>query len=104
MQVTTPTSDALAKYLDLASDQMKLTAQNMANVDTPGYKTQGLDFAGEFSRALGTAASTPLAVNVSPVRRSYCAARRQQRIHGPRRYGTREDPVGISRRHLAAQE
>ena len=53
MQVTTATSDALAKYLDLASDQMKLTAENMANVDTPGYKTQGFDFAGEFSRALG---------------------------------------------------
>jgi flagellar basal-body rod protein FlgB len=53
MQVTTATSDALGKYLDLASDQMKLTAENMANVDTPGYKTQGFDFAGEFSRALG---------------------------------------------------
>ena len=38
MQVTTATSDALQKYLDLASDQMKLTAENMANVDTPGYK------------------------------------------------------------------
>ena len=36
MQVTTATSDALQKYLDLASDQMKLTAANMANVDTPG--------------------------------------------------------------------
>ena len=45
MQVTTATSDALQKYLDLASDQMKLTAENMANVDTPGYKTQGFDFA-----------------------------------------------------------
>ncbi len=40
------------KYLDLASEQMQLTAENMANVDTPGYKTQGFDFAGEFSRAL----------------------------------------------------
>jgi flagellar basal-body rod protein FlgB len=56
MQVTTATSDALQKYLDLASDQMKLTAANMANVDTPGYKTQGFDFAQEFSRALGTSA------------------------------------------------
>jgi flagellar basal-body rod protein FlgB len=38
MQVTTAMSGALEKYLDLASDQMKLTAENMANVDTPGYK------------------------------------------------------------------
>jgi flagellar hook-associated protein 1 FlgK len=43
MQVTTATSDALQKYLDLASDQMKLTAENMANVDTPGYKYVGFD-------------------------------------------------------------
>jgi flagellar basal-body rod protein FlgB len=41
MQVTTATSDALQKYLDLASNQMKLTAENMANVDTPGYSTSG---------------------------------------------------------------
>ena len=56
MQVTTATGDALQRYLDLASDQMKLTAENMANVDTPGYKTQGFDFAAEYSRAVGAAA------------------------------------------------
>jgi flagellar hook-associated protein 1 len=43
VQVTTATSDALQRYLDLASDQMKLTAENMANVDTPGYKYIGFD-------------------------------------------------------------
>ncbi len=65
MQVTTATSDALQKYLDLASDQMKLTAENMANVDTPGYKTQGFDFEAEFSRALSSGAPTqPNIVNV----------------------------------------
>jgi flagellar basal-body rod protein FlgB len=48
MQVTTPMSEALGRYLDLASDQMKLTAGNMANLDTPGYKTQGFDFEKEF--------------------------------------------------------
>jgi flagellar basal-body rod protein FlgB len=67
MQVTTATSDALQKYLDLASDQMKLTAANMANVDTPGYKTQGFDFAQEFSRALGTSAASETAVKASDV-------------------------------------
>jgi len=44
MQTTTSLSDALGRYLDLASDQLKLTATNMANIDTPGYKTQGFDF------------------------------------------------------------
>jgi flagellar basal-body rod protein FlgB len=67
MQVTTATSDALQKYLDLASDQMKLTAANMANVDTPGYKTQGFDFAQEFSRALGTSAASETAVKAVDV-------------------------------------
>jgi len=67
MQVTTATSDALQKYLDLTSDQMKLTAENMANVDTPGYKTQGFDFANEFSQALGTMASAQMTVEPSDV-------------------------------------
>ena len=67
MQVTTAASDALQRYLDLASDQMKLTAENMANVDTPGYKTQGFDFAGEFSRALNTSAASSPSVKASNV-------------------------------------
>ena len=67
MHVTTATSDALQKYLDLASDQMKLTAQNMANIDTPGYKAQGFNFAKEFSRALGTSSSAATAVKVGNV-------------------------------------
>jgi len=44
MEVTTALSDALGRYLDLTSEQMKLTASNMANVDTPGYRTKGFDF------------------------------------------------------------
>ena len=46
------TADALGRYLDLAADQMKLTAGNMANIDTPGYKTQGFDFETEFAAAV----------------------------------------------------
>src|SRR5258707_8548851 len=52
MQTTTAMSDALGQYLDLTSRQMQLTASNMANVDTPGYKTQGFDFEQEFQRQL----------------------------------------------------
>src|SRR5580704_2618289 len=43
MQVTTATGEALQRYLDLASDRMKLTAENMANVDTPGYNLIDFD-------------------------------------------------------------
>jgi len=44
--------DVLSRYLNLTMAQMKLTAGNMANVDTPGYKTQGFDFEKEFSAAV----------------------------------------------------
>lgn len=50
-------SDALERYLDLTTAQMKLTAGNMTNIDTPGYKTLGFDFAQEFSRAIDGAGS-----------------------------------------------
>ena len=56
MQTTTGLSDALGQYLDLTSRQIQLTASNMANVDTPGYKTQGFDFEQEFARQLNNTA------------------------------------------------
>jgi flagellar basal-body rod protein FlgB len=52
MQLSTPVSDALERYLDLSSMELKLTAQNMANIDTPGYRAQGFDFAGEMQRSM----------------------------------------------------
>jgi flagellar basal-body rod protein FlgB len=42
----------LGRYLDLATSEAKLTATNMANVDTPGYRTMGMDFEGEMRAAL----------------------------------------------------
>jgi flagellar basal-body rod protein FlgB len=50
--VMTPMASALGKFLDLTANQLKLTASNMANIDTPGYKTQGFDFDKVFSLAL----------------------------------------------------
>ncbi len=45
-------TDKLTRYLDLAADQMKLTAGNMANIDTPGFKAQGFDFEQEYASAV----------------------------------------------------
>lgn len=47
-----PVADALTRYLDLQTQNMRATAANMANVDTPAYKTVGMDFAAEYSQAL----------------------------------------------------
>jgi len=52
MLISTPMSDALERYLDLSSQELKLTAENMANIDTPGYRAEGFDFAGEMERSL----------------------------------------------------
>lgn len=55
MEVTTALSNALSRYLDLTGEQMKLTASNMANVDTPGYRTKGFDFEQAFLQQLNGA-------------------------------------------------
>ncbi len=38
----------LERYIDLLSARQKLVASNIANADTPGYKTQDIDFQFEF--------------------------------------------------------
>jgi flagellar basal-body rod protein FlgB len=52
MQMATPVAQALNRYLDLSSLELKVTAQNMANIDTPGYRTMGFDFAAEMKSSL----------------------------------------------------
>jgi flagellar basal-body rod protein FlgB len=65
MQLSTPISDALERYLDLSSKELKLTAQNMANIDTPGYRAQGFDFAAEMERSIGELEETQTKNGVS---------------------------------------
>jgi flagellar basal-body rod protein FlgB len=52
MQIETTLSDQVARYLDLATSEVKLTAQNMANIDTPGYRALGMDFEAEMRNAM----------------------------------------------------
>ncbi len=52
MQVETRLSDQIARYLDLATTGAKLAAANIANIDTPGYRTLGMDFDAEMRKAL----------------------------------------------------
>ena len=39
--------------MDLLSARQKLVASNIANADTPGYRTQDIDFQSEFQSAMG---------------------------------------------------
>ena len=41
--ISTTMGEELARYLDLSAAQTKLTAANMANLDTPGYRPVDLD-------------------------------------------------------------
>ena len=49
--------------MDLLSMRQKLVSSNIANADTPGYKTQDLNFQSDFQALL--AGSSPQAVEVS---------------------------------------
>jgi flagellar basal-body rod protein FlgB len=52
MEIQTELSGQIARYLDLATTEAKLTAANMANVDTPGYRAVGMDFEAEMRGAI----------------------------------------------------
>jgi len=69
MEIATRMSNEIARYLDLAADEAKLTALNVANVDTPGYRTVGLDFAAEMQEAVRATAQgrAPRKVRVTEV-------------------------------------
>ena len=51
-------SDTLERYMDLLSARQKTVASNIANADTPGYKTKDIDFQAEFQNAMGGAPQT----------------------------------------------
>lgn len=47
-----PMIDALTRFLDVDVARHKLIAANMANVDTPGFRTRDLDFRAELARSV----------------------------------------------------
>lgn len=52
----------LEHYMNLVSARQKLVASNLANADTPGYKTQDIDFKTEFQSQVD---SEPSTINVA---------------------------------------
>lgn len=45
---------SLEKYMDVLAARQKVVASNIANVDTPGYKTQDVDFQAEFDKLVNS--------------------------------------------------
>lgn len=54
---------ALERYMDLLAARQKLVASNLANADTPGYRTRDIDFQHEFSSLI--AGGSPHVVEVT---------------------------------------
>jgi flagellar basal-body rod protein FlgB len=54
MQIFSLEAQTIERYLDLSSQQIKNTAVNMANIDTPGFKTIGFDFNQAMDRAINS--------------------------------------------------
>jgi flagellar basal-body rod protein FlgB len=52
MEITSSLSNEIARYLDLNTREIQLTAANMANIDTPGYRSVGMDFEAEMRRVM----------------------------------------------------
>jgi len=73
--IATSMTEALGRFLDVDVARYKLVSTNLANIDTPGYRTRDLDFRVELAKAsqqsfaaenglLTTAAFTPVARQV----------------------------------------
>ena len=57
-------TNQLERYMDLLSARQKLVASNIANIDTPGYKSQDINFQSEFQNATGGGNLETTPVNV----------------------------------------
>jgi flagellar basal-body rod protein FlgB len=64
--IDTPNISIIERYLNLASVRQALISGNLANIDTPGYKTVDIDFQRELARSMSEPAgqSTPMVEQV----------------------------------------
>jgi flagellar basal-body rod protein FlgB len=54
---------SLENYMTLLSVRQRLVASNIANADTPGYKTKDIDFQSDFQNALDAYSSPVIEVD-----------------------------------------
>jgi flagellar basal-body rod protein FlgB len=58
---STPLINFLERFLNVTSDRQSLVVNNMANIDTPGYRTRDVNFRAELDRAVGSPEETSMA-------------------------------------------
>jgi flagellar basal-body rod protein FlgB len=63
LRVIDSLGDSIERYMDLTSMRQKLVASNIANADTPGYKTQDLDFQSALQSVSDGGKPEPVAVS-----------------------------------------
>jgi flagellar basal-body rod protein FlgB len=61
-------TDSLEQYMNLLSARQKVVASNIANADTPGYKTMDLDFRSTIESAMSAATPRPSEVAGLPIK------------------------------------
>lgn len=67
--IETPLTEALGRFLDVDVARYKLISTNLANIDTPGYRTRDLDFHAELKRVAETDFVPLVAASYAPVAR-----------------------------------
>jgi flagellar basal-body rod protein FlgB len=63
-----PAITALSRFLDVNVFRSELVMSNMANIDTPGYRTQDVNFSQEMERADGNLQYASFSPVARPVR------------------------------------
>ena len=63
-----PLSAKLDHYMTLLSTRQRIVASNLANTDTPDYKTKDIDFEAEFRRVSATPGATAIVNEVPGLR------------------------------------
>jgi flagellar basal-body rod protein FlgB len=58
--------DGIERFLDLTATRQRLVTANLANVDTPGYRTRDVAFQSELQRAIQSPGPTTPAVRSVP--------------------------------------
>jgi len=66
--IESPTMERVEHYLDLVTFRHELISSNLANVDTPGYHTQDVDFDAEVRRAEQRLGDAPVSPHVQDVK------------------------------------